>query len=66
MCEKKDLLLLETKLIVKKADPSNAKEYYNSYLKRKKNAKLVKRLKIIIQPLKATEIRTLLTYNQLL
>ena len=36
MCEKKDLLLLETKLIVKKADPSNAKEYYNSYLKRKK------------------------------
>ena len=52
---KKDLLLLATKLIVKKADPSNAKEYYNSYLKEKKNAKLVKGLKIIIQQLKATE-----------
>ena len=46
---KKDLLLLATKLIVKKADPSN------SYLKEKKNAKLVKGLKIIIQQLKATE-----------
>ena len=31
---KKDLLLLANKFI-KKADPSNAEEYYNSYLKKK-------------------------------
>ena len=33
--KKKDLLLLATKLIAKVANPSNAEEYYNSYLKRK-------------------------------
>ena len=34
--KKRDLLLLETKLIEKKIlDPSNAKENYNSYLKKK-------------------------------
>ena len=38
----KKLLLLASKLIEKKTDPANAKEYYNSYLKGK-NAKLVKR-----------------------
>ena len=41
---KKDLLLLTTKLIEKVGNPSNAKEYYNSYLKRN-NAKLIKRPK---------------------
>ena len=38
---KEDLLLLESKLIEKIADPSNAKEYYNPYLKIK-NVKLIK------------------------
>ena len=38
---KEDLLLLESKLIEKIADPSNAKEYYNSYLKIQ-NVKLIK------------------------
>ena len=32
---KKGLLLLTTKLIEKIVDPSNAKEYYNSFSKRK-------------------------------
>ena len=32
---KKDLLLLATKLIEKISDASNAKEYYHSYLKNK-------------------------------
>ena len=32
---KKGLLLLATKLIEKIVDPSNAKEYYNSFSKRK-------------------------------
>ena len=45
---KKYLLLFLTKLIEKTADVSNAKEYYKSYLKRKK-IKLVKRSKIISQ-----------------
>ena len=35
----KGLWLLATKLIEKLPDPSNAKECYNSYLKRKKNTK---------------------------
>ena len=52
--KKKDLLLLANKLIEKIADPSNAKEYYNSYLKRN-NTKLAKRSKIITQQLKALE-----------
>ena len=38
----------------KKADPSNAEVYYNSYLKRK-NTKLVKRSNIITEQLKAIE-----------
>ena len=52
--EKKHLLLLATKLIEKMADPSNAKEYYDSYLKRK-NTGLIKRSKIITHQLKAIE-----------
>ena len=39
--KKKDLLLLSTKIIEKVPDPSNAKEHYQSYSK-KKNPKLVK------------------------
>ena len=45
------MLLLATKLIEKISDPSDAKEYYNSYLKRK-NTTLVKRSKIISQKVK--------------
>ena len=33
--KKKDLLLLATKLIEQISDASNAKEYYNSYVKKK-------------------------------
>ena len=36
MFGKKNLLLPATKLIDKIADSTNAKEYYNSYFKRKK------------------------------
>ena len=36
-------------------DPSNAKEYYNSYLKRKNTKLVVKRPKIITQQLKSIE-----------
>ena len=43
-----------TKLTEKIPDPSTAKEYYNSYLKRK-NTKSVKQEKIITQQLKAIE-----------
>ena len=39
----------------KRVDPFNAKEYYNSYLKRKKNTKSVKRLKITTQEPKTIE-----------
>ena len=47
--QKKDnLQLFGTKLTEKIPDPSNTKEYYNSYLKRR-NAKPVKRSKIITQ-----------------
>ena len=53
--KKNDLLLFPTKLIEKIADPSNAKECFNSYLKRKKNAKSVKRSTIISQQIKAIE-----------
>ena len=42
---KKDQKLFGTKLTEKVSDPSNAKEYYNSYFKRK-NKKSVKRSKI--------------------
>ena len=40
--------------IQKISDPANVKENYNSYLRRK-NAKLLKRPKIITQRLKAIE-----------
>ena len=46
--KKKDLLLLPTKLIQQIPNASNAKGYYQSYLK-KKNTKLVKRSKVITQ-----------------
>ena len=42
---KKDQKLFGTKITEKVSDPSNAKEYYNSYFKRK-NKKSVKRSKI--------------------
>ena len=51
------MLLLITKLMEKIADRSNAKEYYNSYLKRKKQ-KLLKRSKRIIQQPKSFESQT--------
>ena len=47
--KRKDLLLLSIKLIEKRADPSNAKEHYNSYLIR--NTNMVKGSKIITQQL---------------
>ena len=42
---KKDQKLFGTKITEKLSDPSNAKEYYNSYFKRK-NKKSVKQSKI--------------------
>ena len=47
--KRKDLLLLSIKLIEKRADHSNAKENYNSYLMR--NTNMVKGSKIITQQL---------------
>ena len=47
--KEKHLLLFASKLIDKIPDASNANEYYKSYLKRKKNATLVKRSKISTQ-----------------
>ena len=44
--KKKDLLLLGIILIEKIPDPYNAKEHYQSFI-RKKNSKLVKQSKII-------------------
>ena len=52
--EKKDLLLLTTKLTVKLPDPRNAKEHYQSFI-RKKNTKSVKQSKIITQHPKTFE-----------
>ena len=43
---KKDLLLLPNKLIGKRPDPRNAKEHYQSFI-RKKNRKSVKQSEII-------------------
>ena len=43
-CSRKKMLLPATKLKEKIANPSNAKEYYNSYLKRK-NKKVSKTIK---------------------
>ena len=44
--KKKDLLLLANKRIEKMSDPRNAKEHYQSFIRRK-NTKLVKQWKII-------------------
>ena len=44
--KKKGLLLLATKLIEKIPDPRNAKEHYQTFMRRK-NIKLVNQLKII-------------------
>ena len=44
--EKKDLLLLTTKLIEKIPDPRNAKEHHQSFI-RKKNTKSAKQSKIV-------------------
>ena len=44
--KKKNLLLLSNKLVEKLTDPQNAKEHYQSFL-RKKNIKSVKKSKII-------------------
>ena len=52
--KKRDLKLFATKLMEKIPDPSNTKEHYNSFLKRK-NTKSVKRSKIITHQLKAIE-----------
>ena len=52
--EKKDLLLFAIKLTEKIIDPRNAKEHYQSFI-RKKSTKLVKESKIIIQQPKTFE-----------
>ena len=52
--KKKGLLLLATKLTVKLPDPRNAKEHYQSFI-RKKNTKSVKQSKIITQHPKTFE-----------
>ena len=52
--KKKDLLLLANSLIEKIPDPRNAKEHYESFL-RKKNRKLVKNSEIITYQLKTFE-----------
>ena len=46
--KKRDLLLLAIKLIEKIPDATNAKQNYQSYLKRKANTKSVRRSKIMI------------------
>ena len=52
--KRKDLLLLASKLIEKAPDPCNAKEHYQSFL-RKKNRKLIKQSEIITHQLKHFE-----------
>ena len=52
--KKKDLQLFATKLAERIPDPCNAKEHYQSFL-RKKNTKPVKRSKIVNQQAKLTE-----------
>ena len=52
--KKKDLLLLANKLIEKIPDTVNAKEHYQSFI-RKKNNKLVKKPKIITHQPKTLE-----------
>ena len=51
---KKDLLLLANKLIEKITDPRNAKEHYQSFVK-KKNTKSIKQSEIITYQPKAFE-----------
>ena len=53
--ERKDLLLLANKLIEKVPDPRNAKEHYESFL-RKKNRKSVKQSEIITYKPKSFDI----------
>ena len=57
--QKKTLQLWATKLTEKIPVPLKAREYYQSFL-RKKNTKLVKRPKIITQQPKSVESQTLL------
>ena len=45
--KKKDLLLLVNKLKEKIPDSRNAKEHYQSFIRKKKNTKSVKQSKII-------------------
>ena len=64
--KKRKLLLLSSKLIEKKIlDVSNAKKYYNSYLKRK-NTKLTKRWKIITQQPKTIESPNIATIKSVI
>ena len=56
--KKKDLLLLVNKLIEKIADPRNAKEHYQSLI-RKKNTKSVKQSKTIFYQPKTFENRNI-------
>ena len=66
--KRKDLLLLATKLIEKTLDPCNAKEHYQSFL-RKRNTKSVKQSKLITQQPKVFEnpnivdIKSVITEN---
>ena len=46
---KKSLISFANKLMKKISDPSNSREYYQSYLNKKKKEKAVKRSKIITQ-----------------
>ena len=54
-----DMLFLATKLMEKIPDPHNAKEYYQSFI-RKKNTKPLKRLKVITCQQKLLKTQTLL------
>ena len=52
--QKKNLQLMSTKLIVKISYPRNAREHYQSFI-RKKNTKSVKQSKVITQQSKTFE-----------
>ena len=60
--EKTDLLLLTTKLIEKIPNPRNAKEHYQSFI-RKKNTKSVKQWKIITYQPKTFENPNIVDIN---
>ena len=49
LSEKKSLISFANKLMKKISDPSNSREYYQSYLNKKKKEKSVKWSKIITQ-----------------